>query len=82
MDRQMEIMERQGMELIGKTLEVLVEGYDRYAECWVRPLLAGRPPTWTGRSSSPPGASAPRLGSFVQVRVEDCMDCDLTGRLV
>ena len=34
MDRQMAIMEAQGLELVGQTLEVLVEGFDRYAECW------------------------------------------------
>ena len=34
MDGQMRIMEEQGEELLGQTLEVLVEGFDRYAECW------------------------------------------------
>ena len=58
MDRQMEIMERQGMELIGKTLEVLVEGYDRYAECWFGRSWRDAPDV-DGRSSSPPGQTPP-----------------------
>ena len=81
MDRQMEIMERQGMELIGKTLEVLVEGYDRYAECWFGRSWRDAPDV-DGKIFFTTGGRRPRLGSFVQVRVEDCMDCDLTGRLV
>ena len=81
MDRQMEIMDRQGMELIGKTLEVLVEGYDRYAECWFGRSWRDAPDV-DGKIFFTTGGKRPRLGSFVQVRVEDCMDCDLTGRLV
>lgn len=81
MDRQMEIMERQGMELIGKTLEVLVEGYDRYAECWFGRSYRDAPDV-DGKIFFTTGGKRPRLGSFVQVMVEDCMDCDLTGRLV
>ena len=81
MDRQMEIMERQGMELIGKTLEVMVEGYDRYAECWFGRSWRDAPDV-DGKIFFTTGGKRPRLGSFVQVRVEDCMDCDLTGRLV
>ena len=81
MDRQMEIMERQGMELIGKTLEVLVEGYDRYGECWLGRSYRDAPDV-DGKIFFTTGGKRPRLGSFVQVMVEDCMDCDLTGRLV
>ena len=81
MDRQMEIMERQGMDLIGKTLEVLVEGYDRYAECWFGRSWRDAPDV-DGKIFFTTGGKRPRLGSFVQVMVEDCMDCDLTGRLV
>ena len=81
MDRQMEIMERQGTELIGKTLEVLVEGYDRYAECWFGRSWRDAPDV-DGKIFFTTGGKRPRLGSFVQVMVEDCMDCDLTGRLV
>ena len=81
MDRQMEIMERQGMELIGKTLEVLVEGYDRYAECWFGRSWRDAPDV-DGKIFFTTGGKRPRLGSFVQVMVEDCMDCDLTGRLM
>lgn len=81
MDRQMEIMDRQGMELIGKTLEVLVEGFDRYAECWFGRSYRDAPDV-DGKIFFTTGGQRPKLGSFVPVLIEDCMDCDLTGRLV
>ena len=43
MDGQMRIMEEQGEELLGQTLEVLVEGFDRLRRMLVWPQLSGRP---------------------------------------
>ena len=79
MDRQMEIMERQGMELIGKTLEVLVEGYDRYAECWFGRSWRDAPDIDGKVFFTVPEGRRPRLGSFVKVKIHECMDADLAG---
>ena len=81
MDRQMAIMEAQGLELVGQTLEVLVEGFDRYAECWFGRSYRDAPDI-DGKVFFTTEGKRPRLGSFVKVAVTGCMDCDLTGELV
>ena len=81
MDDQMAIMDAQGQELLGETLEVLVEGFDRYAECWFGRSYRDAPDI-DGKVFFTTDGKRPRLGSFVQVRITDCMDADLTGELV
>ena len=81
MDDQMNIMDAQGQELIGQTLEVLVEGFDRYAECWFGRSYRDAPGI-DGKVFFTTGGKRPRLGSFVKVEITDCMDADLTGELV
>ena len=81
MDDQMNIMDAQGQELIGQTLEVLVEGFDRYAECWFGRSYRDAPDI-DGKVFFTTGGKRPRLGSFVKVEITDCMDADLTGELV
>ena len=81
MQDQMEIMEEQGQRLVGQTLEVLVEGFDRYAECWFG-RSAMDAPDIDGKVFFSVSEKKPVLGSFVKVEIEDCMDCDLTGHLV
>ena len=81
MDDQMNIMDAQGQELIGQTLEVLVEGFDRYAECWFGRSYRDAPDI-DGKVFFTTEGKRPRLGSFVKVEITDCMDADLTGELV
>ena len=81
MQDQMEIMEEQGQRLVGQTLEVLVEGFDRYAECWFG-RSAMDAPDIDGKVFFSVSEKKPVRGSFVKVEIEDCMDCDLTGHLV
>ena len=83
MDRQMRLMEEQGQALVGQTLEVLVEGFDRWAECWFGRSWRDAPDV-DGKVffTLPEGGRRPRLGSFVKVRVTDCMDADLAGELI
>src|SRR5699024_8756038 len=77
MDDQMNIMDAQGQELIGQTLEVLVEGFDRYAECWFGRSYRDAPDI-DGKVFFTTGGKRPRLRSFVKVEITDCMDADLT----
>ncbi len=79
-DLQMRIMQDLGENKIGETLEVLVEGFDRYAECMF------------GRSSMDApdidgkvffmAEEKPVMGTFVKVRIDEAMDADLTGEIV
>ena len=79
MDDQMAIMEAQGEELLGQTLEVLVEGFDRYAECWFGRSWRDAPDIDGKVFFTVPEGQRPRLGSFVKVKVHECMDADLAG---
>ena len=81
MEQQMVIMTEKNHQLTDKTIEVVVEGYDRYGECYF------------GRSA----ADAPEIdgkiffnsknrrlvpGIFVNVHITDIMDYDLIGDVV
>lgn len=67
--------------VIGREIEVLVDGFDRYAECWygrseydapeVDPLVFFTV-----------GDTKPHAGDIVKVRVTDHLDCDLTGEMI
>ena len=74
----MEIMEEQGQRLVGQTLEVLVEGFDRYAECWFGRSPADAPDIdCKVFFTCPKGAVKP--GDLIRVTVTDSMDWDLMG---
>lgn len=80
MDRQMERMDRYQQTLISKTVEVLVESYDRYAESWFG-RTAGDAPDIDCKVFfiTPTRVDA---GDFVQVTVTDTMDGDLIGEVI
>ncbi len=80
MESQSRIMEKKGAAYIGRTLEVLTEGFDRYAECWFG-RSAMDAPDIDGKVFFTVSGKKPRPGSFVQVKIEDCVDCDLFGSL-
>ena len=65
--------------LVGKTLKVLVEGYDRFGECWYGRSYMEAPDIdgkifFTGESSVQPG-------EMLDVTIEEAMDFDLIGRI-
>lgn len=80
MDTQTRIMEQKGQEHLGKTLTVLTEGFDRYAECWFGRSCMDAP-NIDGKVFFA-AEQKPVLGTFVQVRIDDCVDCDLFGERV
>lgn len=65
---------------IGKTLEVLVESFDRYAECWFGRTYADAPDIDTKVFFTTKTRVVP--GDFVQVKITDCLDFDLVGERV
>ncbi len=77
---QSRIMDDYNESLIGKTLEVLVEGYDRLAECQFGRTYADSPEIdgmvfFSGETRYKPG-------TFVNVEIQDVMDGNLIGELV
>lgn len=81
MDKQMDIMQEDSEKLIGSELEVLVEGFDRYAECWFGRSYRDAPDI-DGKIFFRVGHKKPMLGSLITVQIDDCMDADLFGEWV
>ena len=81
MEDQMNIMQKWGEDQIGKTIKVLVEGFDRYAECWFGRSYADSPDI-DGKIFFTINDKKPKYGDFITVKIKDCVDCDLTGEIV
>lgn len=80
MEEQMFISDRFNESMIGSTLEVVTEGFDRYAECWYgrsamdAPEIDGKVFFTSDRKLA--------VGEYVNVTVDDVMDYDLIGTRV
>ncbi len=77
---QADIVEQKQAAMVGKTLTVLVEGFDRFGECWYGRSVMEAPDIdgkifFTGAGSIVPGA-------FIAIEIEDTMDFDLIGRRI
>lgn len=81
MEQQHTIMERYCQGLLSRTLDVLVEGFDRYAECFFGRSAADAPDV-DGKVFFTCNGSKPKPGQFVKVRICDYLDCDPIGELV
>lgn len=76
---QAEVAEEKQAALIGKDLTVLVEGYDRFGECWYgRSFMEA--PDIDGKIFFT-CQSAVKSGDFVTVTIEETMDFDLLGTM-
>lgn len=80
MELQTRISEEYQAAQVGKTVEVLVEAFDRYAECWFGRTYADAPDIdgkvfFTTRERVAPG-------DLVQVMITDYMDWDFVGERI
>lgn len=80
-EQQALIMEDFCKKQIGKTIKVLVDGYDKYAECFFGRSIYDAPEVdpcvfFTCDSAKP------HIGEFVNVKITDYIDCDLVGKLI
>lgn len=80
METQSQIVEAKNNSVIGNTIEVLCEGYDRYAECCFGRSAADAPEIdgkvfFTAKKR-------PAAGRFVKVKITDVCDYDLTGEMI
>lgn len=79
MEEQSRISDRHNEAMIGRTLTVLVESFDKYAECWFG-RSEGDAPDIDGKVFfMPVGRVKP--GDFVRVKITDIMDWDLIGEM-
>lgn len=81
MEQQQLIMEEYCKQLMGKTITVLCEGYDRYAECYFGRSQADAPEVDGVVFFNCSGAK-PALGDFVQVKIDDYLGCDPIGEMI
>lgn len=81
MEQQSVIAEKKNHALIGKTLEVVTEGFDRYGECWFGRSAADAPEI-DGKIFFTAPDKKPFPGCFVKVRIDDVLDYDLIGEIV
>ena len=82
MEQQMSIMEEYCQSLVGKQLEIVCEGYDRYAECYFGRSMADSPDVDGKVFFKTEGEHKPVIGEFVNVEIEDYLDCDPIGVMV
>lgn len=83
-EQQMAQDQQAGEALAGTVQTVLVEGWDRYAECWFGRTAAQAPDDIDGKVyfTVPEGSQKPGLGTFAKILIGDCMDGDLVGTLL
>lgn len=80
MEQQQLIMTRRCEKLVGTTVEVLVEGFDRIAECWYGRTYADAPEV-DGCVFFTTNGKKPSIGSFVNVKITDTMGIDPVGEI-
>lgn len=81
MEQQQLIMTRRCEKLVGKTAEVLVEGFDRIAECWYGRTYADAPEV-DGCVFFTTDGKKPKPGDFVNVKITDYLNVDLVGEIM
>lgn len=81
MENQQNVMAEYCEGLIGTKLEVLVEGWDRIAECWYGRSYADAPEV-DGCVFFTAESKKPVIGEFVTVKIEDCMGIDPVGVMI
>ena len=79
--QQMNIMTEKAEQYIGSKFTVLVEGFDRYAECYFGRSYMDAPEIDGKIFFARPG-KRPALGSMVQVKITECYETDLFGEMV
>ena len=79
MEQQMQVSDAYLSAQLGKELEAVVEGYDRWAECWFgrtaadAPDIDGKVFFYSKRKL--------QIGEYVTLRITDTMDYDLIGEV-
>lgn len=80
MDQQMLIAVKKNKELVGKTIEIIVEGFDRYGECYFGRSAADAPEI-DGKIFFTSPDKKLVFGKFINVEITDMLDYDLIGEV-
>ena len=79
MEQQQIIMAEKAAGYVGKSVKVICEGFDRYAECFFGRSKADAPEV-DGKVFFIAEGSRPKIGDIVNVEISDILDCDLMGQ--
>ena len=80
MEQQQIIMAQNNEKMIGKTIEVVTEGFDRYGECYFGRSTADAPDI-DGKIFFRSPERKLTSGSFVKVNITETLDYDLIGEI-
>lgn len=80
MEQQQIIMAQNNEKMIGKTIEVVTEGFDRYGECYFGRSAADAPDI-DGKIFFRSPERKLTSGSFVKVNITETLDYDLIGEI-
>lgn len=80
-DEQSRVTDERCAGMVGKHLKVIVEGYDRLAECCYG-RSQSEAPDIDGKIFFDTDGKKFTMGDFVEVEITDFMDCDLVGHIV
>lgn len=80
MEHQQQVMAEYCESLLDTDIEVLVEGFDRLAECWYGRTYADAPEVDGCVFFTSP--KKPQIGSFVTVHITDYLGCDPYGEII
>ena len=81
MEQQQLIMDEYCNQLLGQTVEVLCDGFDRYAECFFG-RTQGDCPEVDGVVFFSAPDRRPQAGEFVKVKIDDYLGCDPIGEMI
>ena len=80
METQLAVNNEKNNEKIGKTFEVLIEGYDDYIRCYYGRSYADAPEI-DGKIFFISGRPL-KIGDYVKVKINDTVEYDLLGELI
>lgn len=80
MEQQMLITVKKNKELVGKTIEIITEGFDRYGECYFGRSAADAPEIDGKIFFTSPNKKLV-FGKFINVEITDMLDYDLIGEV-
>ncbi len=80
MEQQQTVLAEYAARQVGKTIRVLCEGFDRYAECYFGRSYADAPEV-DGKVFFVAEENKPKIGEIVSVEITDTLDCDVMGYL-
>ncbi|MBQ9460423.1 MAG: 30S ribosomal protein S12 methylthiotransferase RimO [Clostridia bacterium] len=78
MEQQQLIMAEHAKNMIGRTINVLCEGFDRIGECFFGRSKADAPEV-DGKVFFVTEGEKPKIGDVVKVEITDTLDCDIMG---